>query len=1020
MLTAFALKNARLVLLVLGGLLLFGLHALQNFPSQEDPPILVREAVIITYYPGMDPHRVERLITRKIERRLAKVVEKKHLWSFSKTGTSVIHIKLNDRVFNLKQWWQDVRNKVNDIKPELPEGTIGPFVNDEFGDVTIVSAALTAKGFTPAEMFLTAKHLQDELYLVPGVGKVTLYGVQHERIWLEVSTAKLAQFGVGPEVIAAALQRENIILPSGTVDVGGREIIVEPTGNFQGLQDIENLRIEVPDRDGVVYLRDLAQITRGYSDPPQSLVYYNGEPAILIGASMMEGYNVLDVGPRIKQRLEELEQTLPIGYQVGLANYSPQYVDAAVQNVAVNLYETVAIVVGVIILFLGFRMGTVIGLHVPLTMLMTLVFMYLFDIALHRISLATMIISLGVLVDNGIVMGQEIQRRMSEGIERMEACLSTGRDMAMPLLAGSTGVVLAFMPLLLSDSTSGEYCRSLSQVMAITLFSSYGLAMMVMPLLCYRFVKVEAPDPTADTKRDAKPLFRYYRRTLESVLQWRLPFLGLIASVFIAAVFLSSLIKDQFFPESDRPQLMMIVRLPAGYSIRETNRQMQAFVGWLEDEDSNPEITRTIAYVGDGGVRFFVTISPPDPAANMGFVLVTVDDGEKVPAVIERIRNRLLTHFPELLVQLKKMYLGDKETGLVEWRLSGPDPHKLFPASRKIEAALHAIPSVANIYNDWENRVTKAVVDVDQAQARRAGVTSTDIADSLQGALKGWRISDLRTTDRDEAIPIMVRAPADERFDLDRVRSINIYAEATDTAVPMMQIAQFEAVNQFDLIKRRDLAPTITVEAKATGNLSAVQLQDQLLPTIQDVMGELGPGYHWEWGGEFQSSEESSAALMEYAPLCFFGIFLVLVGQFNSFAKPVLVFATIPLGLIGAIVGMILSNAYFGFMAILGIFALAGVTMGNAITLLDRIKLEEESGKSPYEAIMAACLGRLLPIMMTSSTTILGMLPIIISQDPLFYSLANVIAFGLLVGVILTLLVIPVLYALVFRVPVPA
>jgi multidrug efflux pump subunit AcrB len=1026
--TEFSLNNARVVLLVIGAIVLGALASLQDFPSQEDPPIKVREAFVVTYFPGMDPVRVERLITRPLERAINKVIERDNTWSFSKTGVSIIHIELKDRVYDMQTWWQDLRNKVIDATGELPEGTIGPFVNDEFGDVTIVSTALTAKGFSLAEMYLTAKEIMDQLYIVPGVGKVYLYGVQNERIWLEVSTAKLAQFGISTDQITSAFQKENIILPGGTVDVGGKEIVIEPTGNFDDIQDIENLRISVPDSDAVVYLRDLATITRGYVDPPQAPVFYNGEECIFIAVTMMDGENVLDVGPRVKQRLDELERTLPIGYNLDLVNYSPTYVNQSVHGVAINLFQTIGIVVGVILLFMGVRMGLLIGVHIPLTMVVAIMLMSVFAVPLHRISLATMIISLGLLVDNGINMATEIQRKIGIGIDRAEACISTGKELFFPLLAASTAIILAFMPLLAASYTdgSGEYTYTLATVMMMTLYGSLVLALMVMPLLCYRYIKAEEPDPKANEKRDAKFIFRVYRTMLDFALGQRKLFLMIVGGILAGGIFLTTFVWQQFFPESDRPQIIMTLRLPAGYSIRETEREIMAFDDWLNDKEENPEIEWTNAWVGSGGVRFFVTMAPDDSDSNMGFILVKVPDLSYVEPMQARIRARLTSHHPKINPAVRRMYMGSTETGLIEFRLSGPDPDKLFAGSREIEAGLRDIPGTLNLYNDWENRVIKTVFDVDQTMARRSGLTSQDIANSLQGALEEKTVSHLRVTDRDEAIPISFRAPYEERFNMDRVQTLNVYPTGGThflkgekiKPVPLMQIATAKPVTEYHVIKRRNLERTVTVEAKSL-SLTAVELQDALMPTIDRVMAELGPAYKWEWGGEYDASSDSQAALGMFAPHCFFLILVVLVAQFNSYIKPLLVLSTLPLGFVGAIVGLVASNSPLGFMSILGIFALGGIVMSNAIVLLDRFKLEEEAGATPYDAIVQGCLTRLFPVLMTSLTTILGMIPIIVAQDVLFYSLANVIAFGLAVATTLTLLVIPVLYAIAFKIPTP-
>ncbi len=489
-LTGFALRNQPLVLMIVIALAAAGLSVMGNFPSQEDPPVTVREAVITTYFPGMKPEDVELLITRTIEKALARTTERDDIYSYSWNGKSVVHLDVQDQYeqSDLDLIWKDVRNRVIDVTPSLPEGVIGPFVNDDFGDVTVVSAALTSDGFSLAQMYAIAKRVQDELYVLDGVGRVQLYGVQEETIWIEFSPAKMAQLGFSPRAVRDALVSQNLVLPGGSIDTGQREIIVTPRGDFRSVEDIRNVPITIPDTEQLVYLRDIASVVRAYVDPPEAPFYYNGEQAILLGVTMGEGENILDVGPRVRQRLAEIEAELPVGYSLQIGNYQPTHVERAVASVRSNLLQTIAIVLVVIIAFLGVRTGLIVGLHVPLTMIVTLVVMYVFDIAMHRISLATLIISLGLLVDNGIVVAEEIGKRLLEGEGRLDAATNTGKTLALPLLTSSITTVLMFVPLALAPHAVGEYLRSMSMVILMALGISWLLAMTVTPILCQHFL----------------------------------------------------------------------------------------------------------------------------------------------------------------------------------------------------------------------------------------------------------------------------------------------------------------------------------------------------------------------------------------------------------------------------------------------------------------------------------------------------------------------------------------------------
>jgi multidrug efflux pump subunit AcrB len=1015
-LTAFALRNQPLLFMLVAAMALTGLSVSQNFPSQEDPPILVREAVITTFYPGMEPEKVERIVTRQIEKAMARITERKHITSYSWPGHSEVHIEIQDQYTNLDEIWTEVRNKVDDVAPRLPEGVIGPFVNDDFGDVTVVSVALLADGFSLAQMYEVAKRIQDEIYLVPGVGRVQIYGVQNEVIWLEFNSSRLAQLGFAPSTIRDALRTQNIILPSGTIDTGQRELRIHPTGMLRDVEQIKNIRIRIPGTEQVVYLRDLATVTRGYVDPPETPFYYDGEQGLLLGVTMVEGENVLDVGPRIRERVEAIEASLPIGYSLEIGNYQPTHVQRAVKGVRDNLFQTVIIVLIVIVVFLGPRTGLIVGLHVPLTMVITLVLMYVSGVAMQRISLATLIISLGLLVDNGIVVAEEIGRRLRAGEDRMQATIDTGKTLSVPLLTSSITTILMFVPLALAPHAVGEYLRSMSVVIFMALLTSWVLAMTVTTTLCYRYLK---PDTLSDEELAAQMdtlLYRGYRGLLESILRIRVPFLVAMLGLLVGGFGLFSLVPVQFMPESDRPQILVDVKLPAGYGIRETKRRIEDLVAWLEDEEQNPEVVQTLTYVGNGGVRFFVTIAPEPSGSNMGFILITVPSLADVEPVMNRLRRHAQENLPTMSLLVKRMFLGSVETGLVEARVYGPDREALVEAGREVAVAALAIPGTLNVYSDWESPVTEAKVIVDQSRARRAGVTSRDIAASLQTLLDGTHMTVLR--EGDEEISIVGRAEARERYNVDRLFTAIVFSPQTGSIVPLVQVADFKPVPEFSVIRRRDHSPAVVVSAKSL-SYTATELQDRLAPDVDRIVEALGTGFRWEWGGETESSADAQAALGVFLPICLFGVLICLVAQFNGFKSPAVIVLTIPLAIGGVSIGLLAMGGFLSFMATLGILALIGIVINNAIVMIDQIRLEAEAGASPYDSILQACQNRLRPILMTTLTTVLGMAPIIISRDPLFYDMATAIAFGLAFGTLLTLGVAPVLYAVFYRIPSP-
>ncbi|MGD8503739.1 MAG: efflux RND transporter permease subunit, partial [Syntrophobacterales bacterium] len=911
----------------------------------------------------------------------------------------------------------DLRNKMDDVRPELPEGTIGPFVDDEFGDVSVVLVALTAEGFSMAEMRDVARDIQDDFYTIPGIRKVELHGVQSERVFLEISNARLAQYGLSPTELAQTLMKQNIILPGGSVDTGAVELVVEPSGNFESVEDIENVVIRLPSSNQVAYLKDIATVKRAYIDPPTQKVYYDGKPAIILAVEQMEkGVNVLDFTPRVQKRVEEWQNRLPIGYQVDVAFYQAKYVKESVSGVFKNLIQTLVTVLAVVMLFLGLRTGLIVGTIVPLTMIVTLVWMRVLGLELHRITLATLIISLGLLVDNGIVMAEEVGRRMLEGEERRDAAINAGKTLALPLLTSTLTTILAFVPLAMAPNVTGEYLSSMATVIAITLLTSWVLANMVTPLNCYWFLKPKALTEEEIQAQYQKPMYQIYKRLLTFALNNRIVVLGVVAGLMFGAITLMGLVRKQFMPDSERDQYMIYLDVPAGYGSNAMDRTAVRFLEWLEDEKANPEVTSSIAYVGYGGPRFFQTFGPRAPAPNISFILVTTKDFDSIFSSMDKTREYLAQNFPEVYPRIKTFWLGANETGLIEVRISGPGHDKIYEISQQVEGALRDIPGTEGIYSDWENRVSKVFVDIDQPRARRAGVTSEEIANSLNAFFSGSPITDYR--EEDKAIPVMLRAIGAERKTLDRLRTVEVYSSTRKDNVPLTQVANLRTEVMYNQIYRRNLLPTVTVEAKHLW-LQAAELEEALSPALDKIMEDLPPRHFWEWGGESENSAKAQNALKIFIPHALGAMILLMVWQFNSYAKPAIIFITIPLVLIGAAPGLLLTGAFFGFMAILGFLSLAGIIINNAIVLLDSIQNEIDGGAKPYDAVYTACLTRFKPVLMTTLTTILGLVSLMIPPDPMFFAMGVVISFGLAAGTLLTLVVVPVLYSMFFRVEIP-
>ena len=1012
--TRFGLDAQRLTLVFIILVVVAGLGQFLTFPRQEDPPIVIREVVVSAQYPGMSPKDVEQLITRSIEAELRAMPEIDDIWSDSKTGVAVVHADTADRYDDVEAIWQKVRNRMADLAPKLPVGTIGPVVNDEFGLVAVATIALWSDGFTMEEMRETARDIRDELYELEGIRKVELWGVHDERVFLEYSSAKLAQMGVSIQDIVHTLTEQNIVLPGGRWEVAGQDLIIEPSGNFRSVEDIENLVIAVPGTEQSIYMRDLLNVRRDYADPPGDLAFFNGQRAIVISVSIIPGVNAVDFGERLTEKVQDLESRLPVGYVLDFATFQPDLVEAAVGGAMSNVYQTLVIVLVVVVAFLGLRTGLIVGSFVPLTMLMGLIIMRFAGIELERISIASAIIALGMLVDNGIVTAEEIRNRLDAGEERRAACLNAAQGLSIPLLTSSLTTILAFMPIYLLTGDVGEYAVSLPIVIIILLLSSWFLSMYVTPYMCYFFMK--SPEPgsgqaAAPSEAYDHGIYAAYRNLLTQLLRRRaLVMVGTLV-VLVGGGLMGSMLVREMFGYSDRNQFLIYLDLPAGHNIESTETVVQRMTTWLADEEVNPEITGTIAYVGTGGPRFVLVLAPFDPDPHRAFIIANTESGDQVPAVAARARQFIAESLPEAEGRVKRMWTTGPEPGFLEIRLYGPEASYLYGKGRDLTEAIRATPGTTDIRNSWENTIVKAEVVVDQTQARRIGISSQEIANSLQAHIDGLRATDYR--EGDKAIPVILQSQERERAAGSDFYDIRVYSRTQNRDVPLNQVATISPTWEYSRIARRNQSRVLTVELKHE-TLKAAELLEAIRPEIDAL--ELGEGYRWEVGGEIEKQGETLPKLFKWLPHCAFLMIVLLIWQFNSFRRPFIIAFTLPLAFVGAFAGLLIFRAPFDFFGILGLLSLAGIIINNGIVLIDRIDAEQKGGRDAYSAILEATVSRFRPIWMTTITTILGVMPLIISHDPVFYSLALIIAAGLAFATVLTLGVVPVLYAVLFRV----
>jgi multidrug efflux pump subunit AcrB len=1017
--TAFALNNSRTVIMTLLLVIVGGIFAFTKLPKLEDPFITIREALVVAKYPGMPVEQVERLITRPIEEKIRSMGEVDKIKdSTSKVGECLIHVTIKDEVPSeqLPATWKLLRNRMADVKPQLPKGTIGPMVNDTFGDTSVATIALWSDGFSMAEMHETARQIRERLNLMKGIQKVDLTGVQDERIYLEVSNARITQLGIDPDDIGKSLQAQNILLPGGRINVDDVDFIVETQGRFASTEEIEEVLIPISGTQATIPLRDIATIRRAYVEPIHNPAYYNGHQAIVLSVFLLKGVDAVEFGGRLQQKVREIEQSLPWGYVLEFATYQPELIQKAVSGMVLNVVESVAIVLVVVMLLLGLRTGLIVGSFIPLVMLFGILAMYALGIDMERMSLATMIIALGMFVDNAIVVSDDIKVNLESGMARKDAVLKTGSSLAVPLLTSTLTTVFAFGPILLQIGSTGDYTSSLGSVMIILLMGSWFFSMFSSTSMCYWFLKTE-PAAGGNKHQAHDPyqgkFYRIYRGILKLSLRFRLVVLLFTAGAFAVAVYAMTFIPQAFFPSGDRNQYLIYLDLPAGTSIDETDRTVRRLSAWLQDKQENPEITETIAYVGNGGPRFFLSLAPLDPDPFVAFLIVNTETGDQVSEMVQRTREYIDNNYPNSRGRVKSMWLGGSETGLFQIRLSGPDIGVLQKQAEQMMAALREIPGILDIKQDWNNRVYNAVADVDQTRARRAGVTSEAVANALEFFIDGTTTTDFYQGNVE--IPIVGRGVKGERYSPESLRTIGIRT-SSGGSVPLNQVADVYIIGELNRIMRYNQERTITVSAK-NQVLKASEIFAAIKPTLDGM--EFPKNHHWEVGGELEDAAKAQRNLAKWFLPCFGGIIFLLVWQFNSIRRAAIIILTMPLVLVGSVVGLLAMQADFGFMVILGLLALAGSIVNNGIVMIDKIEENRREGQTPYDAVVNSAVSRFRPILLSVSTTMLGFSPLIINRDPLFYGMACVMFFGLGIGSLFTLNYVPALYSIFFRVKVP-
>ncbi|WP_305841694.1 efflux RND transporter permease subunit [Photobacterium leiognathi] len=1000
-----------LIFLVGGTFSFFGLGQL------EDPAFTIKDAMVVTAYPGATPQQVEEEVTYPIEKAIQQLTYVDEVNSISSRGLSQITVTMKNNYGpdDLPQIWDELRRKVNDISSNLPPGVAKPKVIDDFGDVYGILLAITGDGYSYKELSDYVDYLRREIELVDGVGKVGVTGNQQEQVFIEISMQRLSSLGISLETIYNILATQNLVTSAGAVRIGDEYVRVHPTGEFKNVDELGDLIITEKGANGLIYLRDVADIKKGFKEIPDNLVGFNGHEALNVGVSFVEGVNVVEVGQRVMQKLAELKEQQPVGIDIDAVYSQPIEVDKSVSGFVVSLGQAVVIVIVVLLFFMGLRSGLLIGLILLLTVLGTFVFMKWLAIDLQRISLGALVIALGMLVDNAIVVVEGILIGMQKGRTRMQAASDIVTQTKWPLLGATVIAVMAFAPIGLSQDSTGEYCRTLFTVLLISLMLSWFTAISLTPFfadLFFKNVKVDQADDQKDPYGSI--FFVVYRKSLEFCMRQAWMTVIVLILMLGGSVYGFTLLKQSFFPASTTPMFMVDVWLPEGTDIRATNdtlKQLEKVVGAEEG------VEYVSSSAGKGSQRFMLTYAPEKSYAAYGELIVRVDSFESVVPVMKKFREQLDKDFPEIEYKAKLVMLGPSSGSKIEARIVGSDPTVLRGIASQVVDVMNADPGAFNIRHDWRER-TKVIEPVfNESQARRYGITKKDVDELLQMAFSGLNIGLYR--EGTNLMPIVARLPEEERGDISTIEGMKIWSPAIQGYIPLQQVVLDVNVRWEDPLvvrKNRKRVLTVMADPDPIGEETAATVQKRIMPAIAAI--ELPEGYSLEWGGEYESSADAQASLFQTMPMGYLAMFLITIFLFNKVKEALIVWATVPLAIIGVTLGLLLLNTPFGFMALLGFLSLSGMLVKNGIVLLDQIEIEIASGKEKYQAVVDAAVSRVRPVCMAAITTVLGMLPLL--PDVFFKPMAVTIMFGLSFATVLTLIVVPVLYRLFHKLKVPS
>ncbi|MEM0997748.1 MAG: efflux RND transporter permease subunit [Bacteroidota bacterium] len=1019
-LTRFALKNDRITLLALALIAILGLLSYNELARDSMPPFTVRTANVITTFPGAGPEKIEALITDKIETAAQEIPEVKYIASTSRTALSQVTVALKDDVppEDLQAIWDRLRRKIDLIVDDFPDGTNEPEIKDEdIGVVYGIFVGLTSDGFENPELRDYADDLRNRIIQLDDAAKVEIGGIVDERIFIDYNDAELARLGLSSGQLTNTIAATNIVIPAGNITLAGEEVGLEPSGNLESVEDLENMLIPLANGESV-RLKEIAVVRRAYITPREEIVRVNGFEGQALYVSLKENANIIELGRQVDQLLVEYNRTLPVGIEAIRLASQDAFVEGSVNDFVNNVIQSVIIVLLVMFAFMGVRMGLVVAALIPMTIICTIFMMDTFSIGLNQVSLAALIMALGLLVDNAIVMAESILVKMEKGVPKQEAAFQSGKELFTPLLISSLTTSAAFLAFFLAESTMGDIMGPLFSVISIALISSWLFTMTAIPMLSLAILKVKQKK-----KEENDGIFgvlgKYYRVLLLGSLHRRWLTVAVCVVGFGLAIFGMTFVPVIFMPDSDRNLVTLDMNLPLGTSIETTERQVDLLETFLRDSlmagDEVEGVIDWSTYIGKGPKSYDLGYNPGEQNSGYAHMLINTSTDQVNGELIRRLDNFCFFNLPDAQVKVKRLGTGGGASVPIQIRLAGDEAGDLFEVAAQIKRQLNAIPGTKNVDDNWGPRIKKFFVQVNEDKLRRNGLTNQDLAVSLRTVLAGTNVGEFR--EDNNSIPIVMQAKGGGKLDYSTIESLSIFAQASGRNVPLAEVATLVPQWEYAKVLRRDLKRNLTVEASVNDGFTAAGIIEQLTSWMDETQADWPGDVTYELGGDDESRGDAMGAVMEKLPLAGFIIIMLLVIQFNSFRKSFIILATIPLGIIGVTFGLLITGEVYSFTSFLGVISLAGIVINDSIVLMDKIDIQiNRYKKPPAEGIVQASVDKLRPVILTTLTTSLGLIPLWIGGGDMWRPMAVGMIFGLLFATFVILLFVPVLYALLFRV----